>query len=317
MPVFHLIAAAAASVLLYAGAFTSVLKLPLTSGLTESYYQAKRAYARQATGRKIVLYAGSNGLFSHRCETIEQALGVPCVNASLHAGLALDMAFESLKPMLAPGDLLLLPLEYSQYVQTDKDLGGGGESSSFVLPYHPEWLRGKPLRQIAGTLLSFDLRYLASSIVENGLDLAGVQRRFTAESITPNGDMRGHTRVKGLAYREYVNGLHQAEPPVGFETSTYAGERVLAEFLRWCRGRSVTAVGLLPTVFDDHPVREGTVAVLRALYEAEGARFMVLPGGSQYPRECFYDTHYHLDEECQVRHSAAISEAIAGLVGRS
>lgn len=316
MSILSLIAAAAAAVLLYAGTFTSVLKLPLTSGLTETYYQAKRSYAERASGRKIVLYAGSNGLFSHRCETIEQSLGVPCVNAALHAGLALDMAFESLKPLLAPGDLLLLPLEYSQYTQTAETLQGGAESSAFVLPYHPEWLKGKPMRQIAGTLFSFDLRYLLSAIVENGLDLAGVRRRFTAESITPNGDMRGHTKVKGQPYRDFVNGLHQPELPAGFETSAYAGERVLAEFLRWCRSHSVTAVGLLPTIFDDHPVRNGAVGAVRALYEAEGARFLELPGRSQYPRECFFDTHYHLAEECQVRHSAALARAIAGLLNR-
>jgi hypothetical protein len=40
-----------------------------------------------------VILAGSNGPYSHRCETIEPILGMPCVNGGIAVGIGLDFRY--------------------------------------------------------------------------------------------------------------------------------------------------------------------------------------------------------------------------------
>ena len=49
--------------------------------------------------------------------------------------------------------------------------------------------------------------------------------------------------------------------------------------------------------------------------EERGQRFLALDNRSRYPRSCFFDTLYHLNEECQCAHSRAVGRALALLNG--
>ncbi len=71
------------SVLVYLLLFSTMLDRPLSLGMFR--YQIDKSLARGTAidGTKLVIIAGSNGPYSHRCETIEPLLGVPCVNAGV------------------------------------------------------------------------------------------------------------------------------------------------------------------------------------------------------------------------------------------
>ena len=78
----------------------------------------KRYFVQQINGPKVVILGGSSALFGIDASMMEKALGVPTINMSLHAGLAIDYMLDEAKPFLRPGDTVLLCLEYERYSLT-------------------------------------------------------------------------------------------------------------------------------------------------------------------------------------------------------
>ena len=114
----RLLAACLASLLIYAVAFGFILDRPLTLGDLQHQIDAKLARAATIPGPKLVILAGSNGAYSHRCETIEPILGMPCVNGGVAVGIGLDYLFARWQRVLHAGDFVYLPMEEAQYVRT-------------------------------------------------------------------------------------------------------------------------------------------------------------------------------------------------------
>jgi hypothetical protein len=79
-----------ASLLLYAVLFGAVLDRPLALGYLRQQIDAKVARAASIHEPKLVILAGSNGPYSHRCEVIEPILRMPCVNGGIAVGIGLD-----------------------------------------------------------------------------------------------------------------------------------------------------------------------------------------------------------------------------------
>ena len=93
-----------ASLLLYFVLFGLLLDRPLTLGYLRHQLDMKVARGASLHGPKLVILAGSNGPYSHRCETIQPILHLPCVNAGVAVGVGLDYLFARWKPLLHPGD---------------------------------------------------------------------------------------------------------------------------------------------------------------------------------------------------------------------
>ena len=85
-----------ASLLLYGVLFGAVLDRPLELGFLAREIDAKLARAATIHGPKLVILAGSNGPYSHRCQVIEPMLELPCVNGGVAVGIGLDYLFIAL-----------------------------------------------------------------------------------------------------------------------------------------------------------------------------------------------------------------------------
>jgi len=308
-----LILACVGSILIYVTLFGFLLRKPLTLGFIADSYDRKAAYVREAHGPKIVILAGSNGLFSHRCETVQQVLSMPCLNCSVTAEISLDYQLARAKTLLAPGDIVLMPLEYSLYT-TDEKTVYNSVSNPFMLHYDKDSLLFLGVKRVVHSLFYFDLKFLISALAEMGLKWSGVSRRFSTETLTPNGDMKGHTEAKADAYRKMIRELPQITPPQELLTQQCLGETVLRDFLKWAKSNDITVVGALPTVFNDRPIDQRFVHRISSIYTGEGHRFLILPGLSQYDRSHFYDTGYHLCERYQMAHSRMIGNALAKML---
>jgi hypothetical protein len=89
---------------------------------------------------------------------------------------------------------------------------------------------------------------------------------------------------------------------------------LIAEFVRWGAAHGVRVVGGLPTEFDDVALPAEAVAAVRAVYEANGGAFVVLPNLSRYPRAAFFDSPDHLNETWQIVHSEQVAHVLAPVV---
>ena len=307
---------AAASLLVYAAIFVFIVHKPLTVGVMQGYYANKLLYLQGIDDSKIILLAGSNGRFSHRCETMEPLLGMPCSNMSVSADLSLDYQLDIIKPYLTPGDIVYLPLEFGSLSGTEKEIMAGAELP-YIVAYDHEYLKGMGFERLIYALFYFDLKFLISGLGEMLLDSMHVQRRFSLDTLTLQGDESGHTLEKGAPYRDLLASLEWSPPaPDAFSGDSFKSG-ILGDFLEWAADRDIQVIGGLPTTFDDRPVPDELVARLCAFYRRHGHRFLVLDNKSQYPRPSFYDTPYHLVEEQQINHSRLVAGRLLEITGGS
>ena len=295
----------------YLACFVFVIEKPLTVGITGGYIEKKIAYLKASGNeRKIAVFAGSNGRFSHRCEAIEEATGVKCVNLSVAAGFDLQWQLGKYQPYLKRGDVLYLPLEYAAASAASEDVGA---EAPYVVRYDRAALATLyDWRRLAQALFYFDAKFLFSGVGEMLLAAAGKQRRFSADTLTPQGDEQGHTAAKGAAYRNHIASIEPPKAPAkGYEG---VRARELDAILDWASRAGVIAVGGLPTTFEDAVLSPDAVAGMQRFYVERGHCFVTLPGRSLYPRTLFYDTAYHLNEEAQKQHSRALASPLANIV---
>jgi len=129
------------------------------------------------------------------------------------------------------------------------------------------------------------------------------------------GDHVGHTLALAAPSRA-VLAAAAPQRASGAAVTAGFGAALIGDFTRRMTARGVRVIGGLPTGFDDVALPAGTVAAIRAVYEANGGAFTMLPNASLYPRIDFFDTPEHLSEPCQIRHSQAVAERLAALLDR-
>ncbi len=285
----------------------SVVRRPLVVDDIQKSLDYKLDYARTLGSPKMLIFAGSNGRYSHRCAPFSAALERPCVNASLAFGIGIDFQLDQWWPLLRAGDVIYMPLEYGQYRHTSAEMHEGLQNALMV-QHQRGYLWSLGAQRIAAAYGSFDLSSLINGLVEMALEHRGFQRRSSAASLTPQGDESGHTAQQGEAYASYVRAMVS-------DTSHFPPQSdslvVIEDFLDKARRTGVTVVGGLPTLPDSGTVDDADIERLRRLYERHGQRFVVLPNRSQYPLTCFFDSTYHLNEGCQQAHSEQLARALS------
>ncbi len=306
-PLLTLAAALLASLLLYLAVF-SVVHRPLTMGNMAQTLQRKTAHAQSLPRPRLLVFAGSNGRYSHRCSGFTEATGLPCTNLSMAVGIGLDFLLEQFEPLLGADDVLYLPLEYSQFQVSREEMDGGAQNAALMHELRDQ-LWQLPLPRMTRVMSSFDLPFLVHGLLEMGLARTGLQRRGGQAGLsTPEGDERGHTAAASLPYQAFLRQTRFDRRPLPVDS--YALD-VLDDFLTRAKARGVTVFGGLPTTPDHVALDDAGIGRLRQLYRRHGLGFIELPNRSQYPLSCFHDTLYHLNEECQIAHSRAVGQALA------
>jgi hypothetical protein len=306
--VIRLVFACAASLLLYAAAFGFVLDRPLSLGFLEHQLDAKLERAASIRGAKLVILAGSNGPYSHRCETIEPLLEMPCVNGGVAVGIGLDYLFARWQPLLNPGDIVYLPMEEAQYIRPRAAMELGPDAA---IMFRHDWrtLASLAPRRWLAALFASDLRAALMGPIETVLLAAHFRDPRAAATGAMNawGDHVGHTVDLAAASRAMLATAVPYHPSAAQIHAGY-GSELIAGFTRWARLHGIHVIGGLPTEFDDAPMPDATLDATRSVYLASGGEFLVLANLSRYPRSAFFDTAEHLNETWQIVHSKLVAE---------
>ena len=302
------------SLLLYMALFACALDRPLSLGAVRVRIEAALEAARGIDQPKLVILAGSNGPYSHRCATIGPLIGRPCINAGVAVGVGLDYLFTRWEPLLHPGDLVYLPLEEAQYSRSAAATALGPDAA-IMLRHDRATLRLLPLGRQISALFASDLRAVLMSLIETTLAHEGFHDPRAAVSGESNqwGDHVGHTLALAEPNQAALAAVVPYHPTAN-EIQTGYGSVLVSGFLRWADRNGVTAIGGLPTGFADSPISEDAVAAIEAVYRTNRAAFVTVPNRSRYPRSDFFDSQDHLHETAQIAHSIAVAAALAGYV---
>jgi hypothetical protein len=309
--------ACVASMALYVAAFSLVLDHPLSLGFLRQQIDTKVARGATINGPKLVVLAGSNGPYSHRCTVIAPLLHVPCINGGVAVGIGLDYLFARWKRVLHPGDIVYLPMEEAQYVRGRAETDVGPDAA-IMLRHDWRTLARLPPDRWAGAVFSTDLRGTLMAPIEMALVAGGFQdpRDAVTGHTDAWGDHTGHTAARAAA-NAAVLAAAQPRHPDAAQISAGYGTTLIAAFLDWARAHDVRVIGGLPTGFADSPPPDASIAAIRAVYLAHGADFLELPNRSLYPRVAFFDTPEHLNETWQRIHSVAVAHGLAALLRRT
>lgn len=314
-PVIRLVLACGASLVLYVLAFGLLLDRPLSHGFLRDRLEAKLARGAAIEGRKLVIMAGSNGPYSHRCEDMEQVIGLPCVNAGVAVGIGLDYLFARWRPLLRAGDVVYLPLEQEQYVRPRSATTLGPDGAIMLRHDRATLWRLSPDR-MTGAVFSFDARALVMSGIELALTAFGFHdpRADVTGTMNAWGDQVGHSADRAranTAVLAVVRPVHQSAHAI----KQGDGAAEVKRFIAWAAARGVTVYGGFPTGFADTPIPWETAEAIRAVYrDRHGTvHFLDLHGQARYPRSWFFDTQDHLHEDAQRLHSRLVAEALASV----
>jgi hypothetical protein len=304
------------SLLGYLILFGFVVSRPMVVDQLGEFMAWKQAYASATPHPKLFVVAGSNARMSHSCAVLEEMLGRPCVNMGITAEAGLDWTLNATKKNLAAGDLVYLPIEYGLYSVTREHLYTLMDAAYRFRHDKPSLAERGPEGALRAAFM-FNVSVLVKSLGETALNAAGVRRRFNLRTLDKQGDETGHDGDKALPYVSVIKGYPEEAPdPAHLMDNPDGSQAALANFLDWCRDHGVTAVGGLPTIFDDRPVPDAVIARLRAFYASHRAQFIVLPNRSQYPRTSFYDTGYHLRQSAQIVHTRLLAPYLKAFLPR-
>ncbi len=297
------------SLAIYGLVFGLVLDRPLSLGMFRQQIDARLARGAGIEAPKLIIIAGSNGPYSHRCETMEPLLGIACVNAGVAVGIGLDYLFARWKPLLRPGDIVYLPLEEAQYTRTYAATSLGPDAA-IMFRHDRTTLAGLSPERWLGAAFSFGPRAALMSLIETALVRSGFAdpREAALGSTNAWGDHVGHTAALGQ-----VNAARLATMMPYHDTAALIasgdGTAMVRDFIVWAARDGVRVVGGLPAGFADSPIPDLTRAAIRTVFIQEGARFIDL--GDRYPRSAFFDTPDHLNEAAQIAHSRVLAAALA------
>jgi hypothetical protein len=303
-----------ASLVLYGVLFGVVLDRPLSIGMFRDLINEKLARGASIQGPKLVIIAGSNGPYSHSCETIQGILGLPCVNAGVAVGIGLDYLFARWEPLLRPGDTVYLPLEEAQYIRT-RAANALGPDAAIMLRHDRATLLRLPPDRWLGAAFCFDARAALMSVIEMTLTEFGFADPRAAYEGTVNawGDHIGATRALGVANAaRLARIMPYHDSPAGVAKGY--GTKIVQRFIQWAVSHGVRVVGGLPAGFGDSPIPDPTRSAIRAVFVDAGARFIDLGPRDDFPRSAFFDTPDHLDQSAQIAHSRLVAAALAPIL---
>jgi hypothetical protein len=271
---------------------------------------------------KIVFDSGSNGLHGIDAQALSQRLGLPVVIASDAAGNPLRMKYFRLRSALAPGDILILPLEWDYYSQSEH------LPDSFVGHVADEQLRKShyisdlpPLEKARFITTEYPLGVAVESFFtdrEPGAIKADSQAkldRFLWHFSQNNNLFHGGTERDGPEEINPLVTLSDSCDSYLFERDdTWRLEvsdtfRDDLELLKGIRDAGVRVFFAWPAVVDEEEnpcyVKEPVSSRLNAYAEEitqelndHGFPMLGHYRDNHYPAECFLNTYYHLRYSC-------------------
>ncbi|HEV2675120.1 MAG TPA: hypothetical protein VGV37_11310 [Aliidongia sp.] len=160
------------------------LKANSESDWVQGLYLAKERAAAAVAGPRILVGSGSSGLLGVDSAMISAATGTQAINFGTHAGLGLKYLLDRLEENLRPHDVVILALEYQQYVSPV-------EPTTTLVNYAPffdrHYIFAQPVTEWPSFVLGYNMLASVKSSIKRVLGQPPAAGGFTL-ALTPSGD---------------------------------------------------------------------------------------------------------------------------------
>jgi hypothetical protein len=261
--------------------------------------QAAKALAYRS---KVLVVGGSASLFGVDSEIMETLTGLPTVNFGVNAGIGTYALPALADPLIKPGDVVLMPLEYRLLLWDGQPsyvtLSWALEHPKSIARWQPiSWLHGfwtLPLRRVYEGYLGIPENYVNSGpygphrLNSMGDQLLSAKADQSAAQLS---------HIQNIAAETYNKRLH--DTTLGLTEWAHWWERWQA------RGACILVV---PPPFMEHPdyARPEWLSFFESVPKrvaAAGGDYAGQPLETLFPASAMFDTNYHLVSEARTQYT--------------
>jgi hypothetical protein len=278
--------------------FCCQLGQPMQSGKWNyDAYDYKREVADKVSTNKVVIVAGSNGLFGFDCGMLSEAFGMPVVNGAVNAGLGMDYILYKSKNFLKRGDIAVLPLEYSFY---QSEAFGGTVLADYTIAWDLEYYKQLSFIRKINIMTSVDDKRLF-----RGIKSLFIQKEFVDEPmynlkmLDEYGDHK-NMNPDVLPSEFYEHKRDNLEPDIRKNSKLSRNFiRIMDDYIEWAEDNNITLV-FIPqaqmyfSIYDNDVSKDFYKNILK-YYEDRGVLFVGDPYDYMFPKEDILDTKAHLN----------------------
>ncbi len=273
-------------------------------------FPVKQQLISSTPSPKMVVIGGSNVAFGIDSKTLSDSLGIPVVNAGLHAGLGLRYIMNANTPLLRKGDILVIMPEYCHFFNRG---AYGGTSTISVVPY---FATAEDLQQLCGSQLMNVARGFCHATVlmlfkgAYGMVYPASESstfRYLKSGFDERGDEVSHC-VKPTD-KDMTN--YHCSPSFTEFNEEYISEFISLVHDMECRG--IRVLLLPPAILDtelasDRPMIDALVKRFRSV----GIPYQAPLDTFAYPAKYLYNSSYHLNADGVVRNTHNVLTALKG-----
>lgn len=258
-------------------------------------FPIKKELVRNTPSPKMVVLGGSNVAFGIDSKMLADSLGIPVVNAGLHAALGLRFIMDTAIPLLHKGDVLVIMPEYDHF------FGTTAWGSDIALSFAPFFasatdlksLNMQQLSAVARGLYCRNIKYFINGITNR---ISSKKGSSTYSYIKSGFDERGDEVSHRFKKSVVDMATYRSNPITGNINEEYLGE-----FISEVKGlqQSGIRVILLPPAILNRSLAADSAKIqaLSHRLSQSGVSFQAPLDKFTYPSQYLYDTHYHLNAE--------------------
>lgn len=260
----------------------------------ETYFNFKESAANAIHANKILFTSGSSNFLGIRAYQIEDTYNVPTVNMSINAGLRAEYILDRLKKSINPGDVVIVPFEYSNFTYTREP---SITLNKYLLTYDKEYFLDHydfvEQLKILSSISILDFFKNLIDVYYN--DNTGAKRLKFLKNINKNGDMLNMVKHDSLKTKAPPFKLPD---PIRKET---IGLKAVKEFNDHCRQNNISFFITFPNIVYDKIYTQRKYQdyfdYLFSYFDEYKIEVIGSPLKAMYPRKMFFDSEYHLTSE--------------------
>ncbi len=261
-------------------------------------YKHKEKYAKSIETPKIVIVAGSNGLFGIDSGMLGKAFNMPVVNMCVNAGIDLPPILEHGKRVIKEGDTVLLPLEYPLYSYNGEPIV---QMIDYLYAREPRMLDTISYQEQFWILWHLSIKRLYAGYMD-GKDTPISKGVYGVHNIDFRGDqLLIDSRLQQDAMRRELANQKPETYGIGYKKDALGWE-YLEQFVQWCRARDVQVVFMPSTLMDDpfyhnDPKEKSYYKSIANRVREQGWIYVGDPYSYMYAPSLYFNTNFHLNSQ--------------------